>query len=118
MKIETKTIYRCEHCNKIYLRKHACEKHEIMCSKNPKNYRPCFDCQHLGKRNIDVFLGNHFDGSESYKNVDLLFCKEKNTFLYTPKNEIKENWYDLGDETNEPMPKKCDKFKPYDIFDD
>lgn len=29
-------------------------------------------------------------------------------FLYTPKNQIKGNQFDLGDYENNPMPKECE----------
>ena len=33
-----------------------------------------------------------------------------NKFLYTPKNEIKGNFFDLDDESNNPMPLTCEYY--------
>jgi len=52
MKIITKEIYKCDHCNKCYQIKSACERHETLCNKNPNNHRPCFECNKLTKKNI------------------------------------------------------------------
>ena len=37
----------------------------------------------------------------------VLFCKAKDHCLYTPKSEIKMNWFDNLEYENEPMPKEC-----------
>lgn len=109
MKVRTKEVYNCEYCNKLYLVKSAAEKHEEMCFKNPANKRPCFECVHLIKKCTSVpcdYVDEH--GEECERNLDLLYCSKKQTFLYTPKNEIKGNVFDLGEKGNEPMPKECD----------
>ena len=105
MKIETKEIYKCEHCNKLYQIKSYCLKHEISCHKNPDNYRVCFSCNHLEKKNYTLFFDMP-DGSEMERKVDLLFCPKIGSFLYPPKVEHKGNAYELFD-TNKPMPRTC-----------
>ena len=54
MKTETKEIYKCEHCNKLYQLKNWCLVHEKACSKNPDNDRACFGCQYLTKQNETI----------------------------------------------------------------
>lgn len=52
MKTKTNvTLYFCDHCNKHYLKKSACERHEKeVCNKNPRNRILCMDCKHhVGK---------------------------------------------------------------------
>jgi len=56
MKSEFKEIYKCDHCNKLYQRKHACIKHEIACHKNPENHRVCFGCMHLCKKKKKLLM--------------------------------------------------------------
>ena len=107
-----KPTYKCEHCRKLYQIKEACEKHEPACSKNPDNFRPCFDCNHCDKVTV-THLFDTFQG-EGKENVRVLKCKEKNIFLVPPKAEHRGNYYEgeaLGDGElpNESMPKKCDK---------
>jgi len=111
MKIETKEIYKCEFCNKMYQVKRFAIIHEAGCFKNPENKRACLDCIHLTKKKIEIMQGYHYDGSESNRNVELFYCSAMNKFIYPPQSEAKKNYFDLGDEINEPMPKECDKYK-------
>lgn len=105
--IENVTIYKCDFCKKELKRSHSMIEHEKTCLNNPINHRPCFGCPLLTKKEASVYYDN-WDGSESERKVQLLFCEAKNHFLYTPKNEVKQNAFDLGDEYNEPMLKECD----------
>ncbi len=109
MKIETKEIYKCDFCNKLYQIKRFAEKHEKQCSRNPENNRPCFKCQFLEKKNSVIRNPDYFNDDEI--KVSVLSCSAKNIFLFPPKVEIKENQYDLLDGGNEPMPKECSDFK-------
>lgn len=114
MIIETKEIYKCEHCNKLYQRKWLCEKHELICTKNPENKRACFGCNNLKKVDQAIFFDTW--NGEGSSRVKICFCKKLNQFVYPPKVEIKNNMIDLGDVSNEPMPKECSSFvmKDYD----
>jgi hypothetical protein len=110
MKVEIKEIYKCDFCNKLYQVKRFAEYHEKGCSKNPENERPCFNCHNMEKRETEI-TGNYYNGSEWERKVDLFYCKAKNIFLHTPKNELKGNAFELGDDLNEPMPKLCNVYK-------
>lgn len=105
--IENVTIYKCDFCGKELKQKHSMVNHEITCLKNPINIRPCYGCPLLIKKEAIIYYDN-WDGSESEREVELLYCQAKKHFLYTPKNEAKKNWFELGNEINEPMPKECD----------
>ena len=110
---ETREIYKCGHCSKLYQIKSACIKHEIQCSKNPENYRACFGCVYLEKKEVDVYYDT-IDGNSTYK-ANILFCNKIESFLYPPKVEIKGNMIDESDLSgnieNNPMRKDCDDFK-------
>ncbi len=106
---ELKRAYKCEYCSKLYQRKTACENHEKHCTKNIDNHRACFGCAYLNKKQTWHYFDTYC--SESKEKLSLLHCGEKEIFLYPPKIEVKKNWFDLGDELNEPMPKKCKQFK-------
>ena len=108
MTTEIKEIYKCDFCNKLYQIKRFAMQHEKICFKNPKNDRPCFGCIFLGKKNVDVYE-YEYDGSDFKRVYSLFFCKKKEVFLHTPKNEIKENVIDIG-EYNLPMPKECEYY--------
>jgi hypothetical protein len=104
MKTKIKEVYYCEFCKKHGLLKHAMIRHESMCWGNPETDRPCFDCQNMTKSTTEIFS----DDGNGNGYVEVFYCKAKDTFLYTPKNEVKKNWFDLGNERNSPMPKQCD----------
>ena len=116
MKTEIKEVYKCEYCNKLYQRKHAAIQHENGCSKNPNNKRACIvdgiACDHLIKKRVWHYFDTPF--GEDKQQVDLLYCGHKKIFMYPPKVEAKKNWFELGDELNEPMPKECDDYKLLD----
>jgi len=112
MKTEIKEIYKCDHCNKLYQIKSFAIKHEERCSKNPENFRACFGCEHLGKKDAKVHTGydDYFSCEPIYEFKTLLFCSKKNTFLYPPISEHKGNVYsefDDDSQQNNPMPKEC-----------
>lgn len=109
MRTETKEIYKCDFCNKLYQRKAAAIKHELMCSKNPDNDRPCFHCLSLEKKDTTVFL-DHSYGSQDSASFRLLHCSAKEIFLYPPKVGFKKNVIEI-EECNEAMPKECELFK-------
>lgn len=104
MKTRTIEVYNCDHCNKLYQRKHAIIKHEPICSLNPENRRPCFGCVSLIKKEVVIESETEYNVYRDTKNV--LFCKKKEVHLYPPKIERLKNWYEIED--NYPMPKECD----------
>lgn len=119
MKTETKQIYKCEYCNKLYQVKSACESHELACIKNPINFRPCFGCFNLEKKETLIYAGFDDYYTDEPVNVkrEFFFCNKKQIFLYTPQNEIKGNFNHTDTEggtfKNYPMPTKCnDTNKP------
>lgn len=101
------TIYKCEHCGKIYQRKFYCLKHEETCRKNPANQRPCFDCECLEMKTIEYGDYDPQNGDYPYKG-DALYCNKKKHFVYPP---YVKNPYDGEDdigEANTPMPRECE----------
>ena len=111
MIIKTIEIYKCEFCKKLYQRKNFAEKHEKICTKNPRNFRPCFWCTHLKKKNFEHWYDTYC--GEGKEILSLLHCDKIDSFLYPPRVEEKGNFYDLGDTENNPMPIACDQ-KSYD----
>lgn len=100
---ETRKIYRCQYCKKVYLLKHFAEKHELICDKNPKNNRICYGCEYLTKKTI------RYENLENHRPVNLLYCNKLDVFLHPPKVEIKGNLIETGND--EPMKKKCEHHK-------
>lgn len=111
---ETKEIYKCEHCRKVYQVKRFAEVHEISCMKNPDNKRACFGCKHMNKRDYVLYYDTPM--GEATRTVNLCHCAKKEIFLYPPKVEHKGTSFELGDEFNEPMPKDCSDFVEQDYL--
>ena len=120
MKVETREIYKCDHCKKMYQLKRFCERHELMCYKNPDNNRACYGCMFLVEKTEEVYsgVGNPY-GEEGTINVKVLYCSKKDVFVYPPKVAVKRNMFDMGEKSNEEMPKECDLFKNgFEDFED
>ena len=58
MKTVTKPVYYCEHCKKHGLSKSAMTYHESICFNNPINFRPCFGCVNLEKKETEIYIVN------------------------------------------------------------
>lgn len=103
---KTKEVYYCQFCKKHGLSKSKMEYHEKICGYNPENVRACHSCMLLEKKEIEVF----YDTGRGEESVikDCLHCSKRNVFLYPPKVEVKKNWFEFGNESNEPMPKICE----------
>jgi hypothetical protein len=106
VKIETREIYKCDFCNKLYQRKNAAIKHEAACNFNPANFRACFGCHFMNKKKVELYFNNN-----EAEEREILHCDKLKIFLYPPKTERKGNAHDLGDEINMPMPKECNHRK-------
>lgn len=110
---ETREIYKCEYCKKMYQIKRYAEQHEKACKRNPDNIRACHDCVHLYKKDYTLYFDNYSSEheQESERKVNLLHCNEIDSFLYPVSVELKGNAFELGDELNQPMKKECEHFK-------
>jgi hypothetical protein len=99
MKQSERTVFKCDHCGKNYLVKHACGTHEKFCPKNPENRHACFDCNHLSvdtNRNDDGYTEKTFT------------CTKMDTQLHSFKAErLKHSC--LG--YTERMPLTCESFQ-------
>ena len=114
MKTITKPVYYCDYCKKHGLAKGAMKRHELLCFNNPANKRPCFNCQHLTKKEETETCGYQYNGAEINRKVNDFYCLAKKTFLYTPQNEIKDNMHEID---NEPMPKECEYYEEINYID-
>lgn len=110
MKTEVREIYKCDHCNKLYQIKNACIIHERGCNKNPDNYRVCLSCRHLEKVEETIYHDTPYGGQNSQE-VYLFYCKKIESFLYPPKVEQKENWFETDPVDNKPMLRNCEIYE-------
>ena len=111
MKIQQRTIYHCDFCNKYRLRKLAMEKHELRCPNNPKNYRACYHCIHLQvgeKELLDHEPGGYVPSGTTVKTF---FCTYFNKSLHGHMAEILElpTKYKKDFQGSQPMPMECEE---------
>lgn len=101
--------YKCDYCGKLYQRKYHCERHEIVCNKNPDNFRACFGCRFCEFKMEKIYFDNPL-GGETVEERKMLFCSKKDIFVYPPRVEFNSYGfgYELGNHLNEPMPKLCE----------
>lgn len=103
------TIYKCDHCGKIYQKKFYCIKHEKDCRKNPANDRPCFHCDHLKMKEFEYGNYDPENGDFPYKG-NSLFCMKRKCFVYPPYTKKPYRQEDL-DCKNIPMPIECEQME-------
>ena len=114
--------FKCDHCGKLYQKKHACEKHEgSLCRKHPNNSHPCWFCPHLSESTIDHFRGEDPYMGEIWVKSRSYYCKKKEVNLYSYGYDKHITSYDPAqqDESKplERMPSKinpCKDFKEID----
>lgn len=111
---ETREIYKCDHCKKVYQIKSACEKHELRCKKNPDNLKICHGCNFLEKKEVHV-NSMYLYGTDHFEKKQMFYCKKVNTYLFPLSIEVTNSQHlqediDDGEIPNEPMKKECDHF--------
>lgn len=74
------SAYRCQYCGKVYLKRHACKKHEEkICQKNPVIRPLCYSCQHYHEEmdeqeTVVYHLEVYFRENSYEKKFDLNAC--------------------------------------------
>lgn len=123
------TAYRCDHCGKIYLRKHQCRNHEPLCTLNPLTRPLCYSCQHYQEAREDERVRVYFDSgypdnplaeAESFVTYSLNKCEARkqytDCFLFNKRKQSKKILRALEDEGFIPMPSissgGCKEYKP------
>ena len=118
MRTLTRETYYCDYCNKMYISKYFCGKHEHNCSKNPANFRDCFSCRGC-KKTIGTVTETK-DGLKEPFETNVFYCSFIDMYLTPPKAENKGNMYTM-DKENVFMPKHCkakEEKTAEDYFDD
>jgi hypothetical protein len=109
MKIQLNvTIYKCDHCNKRYLVKSACEKHETFCSKNPENVFACAGCIHIKERS--EVIDDDSSGWLCSKTIKYFYCEKLNKRLH-PLKAVRKGLieqYPEQFENSKLFPKTCE----------
>lgn len=111
MKERVKTVYNCDFCNKLYLVKTACEKHELHCGSNPVNFSACSGCIHLKEKAGTVYYSDH-NGEDRPVSVNQFECAKLGKMLY-PHKVVKKGLLEKYPETfidQEKMPVTCEHF--------
>jgi hypothetical protein len=105
------TLYQCEFCKKSLQIKHAMEFHEKWCTKNPVNFRACFECPNKMDASVDVYRGMPYD-PEASTSARTFQCSVTHQLMYAPKAEKKgliEKYPDtFEDQVRMPEVGKCE----------
>lgn len=120
MIVNTKPTYKCEHCRKLYQIQSACERHEIRCSKNPDNFKACYDCQFLEKIEVEVNTQD-YNGNDNFSQRSIMHCSKLQKYLIPLKLEYSDSTYlqediEDGEKENVKMPKECEHQEAFPDF--
>lgn len=89
MKTDVRTVYHCEHCNKISLSKGAMTLHEDKCKFNPLNRSYCIGCKHLDVKDIEYDQRpeacEYDEYTPSVRPRRKFICDIDNKVMYHPK---------------------------------
>lgn len=107
MKIkENVTLYFCEHCGRRYVLKHACEKHENVCTRNPENIPICYRCEYFDVKQCIFESGYDYVGHK-YRSM---YCNKLEEEM-RPITSFKKGNSILGQTPPDMVtPKNCDHF--------
>ena len=120
MKTDVRTVYHCEHCNKISLNKGAMTLHEDKCKRNPVNRSYCIGCKHLTVEDIEYNdkpdKCDYDEFSPSVRPRRRFICDIDNKVMYHPKVRTfrKEKRELIFSISQKPMPnevEECDYFE-------
>lgn len=120
MKTYVRTVYHCEHCNKISLNKGAMTLHEDKCKRNPVNRSYCIGCKHLTVEDIEYNdkpdKCDYDEFSPSVRPRRRFICDIDNKVMYHPKVRTfrKEKRELIFSISQKPMPnevEECDNFE-------
>ena len=96
MKEVEKTVYKCDHCNRLSLSKSGIKTHEKFCRKNPENRTYCYKCEHcesVKKKYTAYYMVNV--GVEIFVN-NAPYCNYYDGYLIAPLL-ARKSWFDLSD---------------------
>lgn len=120
MKTDVRTVYHCEHCNKISLNKGAMTLHEDKCKRNPVNRSYCIGCKHLTVEDIEYNdkpdKCDYDEFSPSVRPRRRFICDIDNKVMFHPKVRTfrKEKRELIFSISQKPMPnevEECDNFE-------
>lgn len=76
MKTEIKEVHNCDFCNKKLFVKGMMKRHEDNCTRNPKNWAKCHDCDFCKVVKKEVLKDVNYD--TSWIESDSYYCSNKN----------------------------------------
>lgn len=121
MKTDVRTVYHCEHCNKISLNKGAMTLHEDKCKRNPVNRSYCIGCKHLTVEDIEYNDKpdecDYDEFAPSVRPRRRFICDIDNKVMYHPKVRTfsKKKRELIFSISQKPMPNEVEEF---DNFED
>lgn len=115
MKTDVRTVYHCEHCNKISLNKGAMTLHEDKCKRNPVNRSYCIGCKDI-EYNDKPDECDYDEFAPSVRPRRRFICDIDNKVMYHPKVRTfsKKKRELIFSISQKPMPnevEECDNFE-------
>jgi len=85
MRTKITEIYFCDHCNKLYQKKHSCISHENLCKRNPENIPACYSCLFCEmaheKHDVNIYYEDFGIDRIEQKNFSVLKCSKLGIYL-------------------------------------
>lgn len=128
-KLENKTIYKCDYCDRISLSAGGMSSHEKNCKKNPNRLTPCASCEYLERteqerectdEDCDHCYYQLFNGDCRFSNCQKEFrettltCKKTGNKMYYARKVERMPRYKreaIISKCNCPMPQECVMYK-------
>ena len=113
MKEVEKTIYKCDHCNRLSLSKSGIKTHEKFCRKNPENTTYCYMCEHCESVKKEYTAYHRMYGGVGRVVDNAPYCNYYDAYIIAPLL-AKKSWFELrDDEVLMPVRanKVCEHFK-------
>lgn len=97
MKKVEKTVYKCDHCNRLSLSKSGIKTHGKFCRKNPENKTYCYMCEHCKSVKKEYTAYRRIYGGSDRVVDNAPFCSYYDAYLIAPLL-AKKSWFDLSDD--------------------
>lgn len=118
--LKNATVYKCEYCGKVSLRKNNILQHEECCRKNPKHFAICYHCAHFEDGSMEIPInyewmdGGYHTSTDYSKMMTPHRCQCENSLLFNRFHMRDHLSISLEGDGWKPMPTKlegCCNFK-------
>jgi len=57
---------------------------------------------------VRTIINSGYEDDDGDRTVEVLFCEKRDCFIHPPSVAAKGNKFEMGDKSNEEMPKQCE----------